>query len=300
MLAIIIPYYKLTFFAQTLESLANQTDKHFTVYIGNDASPEDPSDLLKKYNGKFDFVYYRFESNLGGISLTQQWYRCIDMTGDEEWIMILGDDDVLGESVVASWHKNYDTFSTKSNVVRFATKIVNEKSGKISEAYLQPKNEKATDSYFRKLKGLTRSSLSEYVFSKESYLSNGFSNYPLAWHSDDKAWIDFSEDKPIYSINEAIVFVRISSSSITGKLDNEDVKNGVSIQFLKDLILKKSKAFEKAQLIELLLEFERAIKKSRKLNLKEWLFLMPLYLKHFKLISFLKYCRRFVISIFNL
>jgi hypothetical protein len=34
MLAIIIPYYKLTFFLATLESLANQTDNRFTVYIG--------------------------------------------------------------------------------------------------------------------------------------------------------------------------------------------------------------------------------------------------------------------------
>ncbi|MDI5950695.1 glycosyltransferase family 2 protein [Flavobacterium yafengii] len=300
MLAIIIPYYKLVYFEETLQSLASQIDKRFKVYIGDDASPEPPLALLEKYKGQFDFVYHRFEANLGGTSLTQQWERCITLSANQEWLMILGDDDYLDIEVVASWHKNYDTFNTKSSVVRFATKIVNQKSGKISEAYLQPKREKATDSYFRKLKGLTRSSLSEYVFSKESFLSKGFSNYPLAWHSDDKAWIDFSENKPIYSINEAIVFVRISSSSITGKLDNEDVKNGVSIQFLKDLILKKSKAFEKAQLIELLLEYERAIKKSRKLNLKEWLFLMPFYLKYFKLTSFLKYCRRFLISIFNL
>ena len=47
MLAIIIPYYKLTFFEDTLESLANQTDKLFKVYIGDDASPENPTDLLE-------------------------------------------------------------------------------------------------------------------------------------------------------------------------------------------------------------------------------------------------------------
>jgi glycosyltransferase involved in cell wall biosynthesis len=71
MLAIIIPYYKLTFFEATLQSLAHQIDKRFKVYIGDDASPEDPSELLEKYQGKFDFVYHRFDSNLGGISLTQ-------------------------------------------------------------------------------------------------------------------------------------------------------------------------------------------------------------------------------------
>jgi len=56
MLAIVIPYYKLTFFEATLQSLADQTDKRFKVYIGDDASPENPSRLLERYQGKFDFL----------------------------------------------------------------------------------------------------------------------------------------------------------------------------------------------------------------------------------------------------
>ena len=47
MLAIVIPYFKLTFFEETLQSLANQTDQRFKVYIGDDASLENPSDLLE-------------------------------------------------------------------------------------------------------------------------------------------------------------------------------------------------------------------------------------------------------------
>ena len=72
MLAIVIPYYKLTFFEDTLASLAHQTDKSFKVYIGNDASPEDPLFLLNQYKGKFDFNYYKFENNLGSKSLVIQ------------------------------------------------------------------------------------------------------------------------------------------------------------------------------------------------------------------------------------
>ena len=48
MLAIIIPYFKLTFFEETLKSLASQTSKRFKVYIGDDASPEGPSNWLEK------------------------------------------------------------------------------------------------------------------------------------------------------------------------------------------------------------------------------------------------------------
>ena len=51
MLVIIIPFYKLTFFEATLQSLASQTDMRFKVYIGDDASPEDCRRLLQQFEG---------------------------------------------------------------------------------------------------------------------------------------------------------------------------------------------------------------------------------------------------------
>ncbi|WP_281298289.1 glycosyltransferase family 2 protein [Flavobacterium limnophilum] len=297
MLAIVIPYFKFTFFEATLESLANQTDKRFKVYIGDDASPEDPSDLLVKYRGKFDFVYHRFETNLGGTSLTQQWERCIALSGVEEWIMILGDDDVLDETVIASWHKNYNTFNGKSNVVRFSTKMINDKLGTVTEIFKHPEWEQAIAFYYRRFKEQTRSSLSEYVFSKSSYSLFGFHKYPLGWHSDDRAWLEFPNNKPIYSINESIVFVRYSSISITGKSNNKELKNKASSLFFKYIIVQKLRLFKKNQRNELLLAYETAIKKSRKLTSKEWFFLMYLYLTNFEVIPFAKFLRRFLISI---
>ena len=113
MIAIVIPYYKFAFFEETLKSLANQTNKNFMVYIGDDASPEDPTSLLQNYKDKFEFIYYRFENNLGSKSLVKQWERCIAMTQGEEWIKILGDDDVIGNYVVESFYKNYEKISQK-------------------------------------------------------------------------------------------------------------------------------------------------------------------------------------------
>ena len=95
MLAIVIPYYKHTFFEATLQSLANQTDKRFKVYIGDDASPENPSSLLEQYKESINFKYKRFNNNIGGISLVKQWERCMTMVQEEEWIIILCDDDIL-------------------------------------------------------------------------------------------------------------------------------------------------------------------------------------------------------------
>ncbi|MHB1105159.1 MAG: glycosyltransferase [Lutibacter sp.] len=299
MLAIVVPYYKLTFFDATIQSLANQTDKRFKVYIGDDASLEDPSALLEKYQGKFEFMYHKFKNNLGSISLVKQWERCIALSKNEEWIMILGDDDVLGENVVEQFYANLPEFVNTSNVVRFATKILNEKTGTQSNFFLQPKFEMVADSYYRRFKGLTRSSLSEYVFSKDSYLKYGFQEYPLGWHSDDRAWFDFSENKPIFAINECIVFVRESAISITGKNDNKDLKNLAAMLFFKGCINQKMDLFKKGQRFEIMLAYETAIKNSRKLKRDEWLFLMKYYFKHFKFIPFLKFNRRFLISIFK-
>jgi glycosyltransferase involved in cell wall biosynthesis len=280
MLAIVIPYFKIAFFEATLESLSNQTDKRFTVYIGDDASPENPSDLLERYQGKFDFEYHKFEQNFGGSALTKQWERCIALTKDEQWIKILGDDDCLEENCIASFYQHYDDFHLKSNVIRFASIIIDEKSRQKTKAFTHPQWEMASDSYFKKHKGYSRSSLSEYVFSKSSYLANGFRNYPLAWHSDDMAWLDFSEEKPIYTINESHVLVRMSSFNISGILDNHLQKEGASSAFLKDLVVRKLRLFNKIQKRELLAAVENRMKMSHGLTPKNWFTLFALYFKN--------------------
>jgi len=300
MLAIVIPYFKLTFFEETLQSLASQTNKRFKVYIGDDASPEDPMDLLEKYKGKFDFFYHRFEANLGGTSLVQQWDRCIALSGNEEWIMILGDDDVLGTNIVTSWYENYRFFDKKSNLVRFATKIILEETKSISEVFIHPIWEKATDFFYRNFKGQTRSSLSEYVFSRKSYFKYGFKNYQLAWHSDSFAWLDFPDGKMIYTINEAIVFFRISNINISGLKNNSDLKNQVNIQFIKDVLSNKLLLFNKNQRSEFLMYYEVLIKKNRRLTLNEWFFLIKMYLFNLRIVPFVKSIRRFLKSIFNM
>jgi glycosyltransferase involved in cell wall biosynthesis len=228
MLAIIIPYFKLAFFDATLESLAVQTDKRFKTYIGDDASSEALTDLLEKYKGKFDFVYHRFEQNLGGISLVQQWERCIALSGGEQWIMILGDDDVLGKNVVKSFYENLvEIEEEKIAVVRFSTSKIDKFGNSVSTIYRHPKVENSVKFLFNK----TRSSLSEYVFRKSQVLEIRFKNFPLAWFSDVLAVLEFSNFKNIFSINAAVVYIRISELSISGSPLNEKLKLKAKFDF---------------------------------------------------------------------
>ncbi|MDQ8013044.1 MAG: glycosyltransferase [Flavobacterium nitrogenifigens] len=290
-----IPYFKLSFFKFTLDSLAAQTDKRFAVYIGDDASSENPNELLEKYKGLFNFKYQYFEKNLGSDSLVMQWNRCIALTENEEWIMILGDDDILSKNVVGDFYKNIDEIkSINSSVIRFSSGRIDEFNNLTSEIFYHPKTEKPSNFYYRRHKGLTRSSLSEHIFSKKQYLQFGFRNYPLAWHSDDIAWIDFSDNNIIFNINSSIVYVRVSTLSITGQDRNVEKKKIAELFFFRDLINEKFDLFEKKQKLDFLIHYEVIIKRRQKAKLKEWFFLFKKYMQIGSLASFLQFMKRFL------
>jgi glycosyltransferase involved in cell wall biosynthesis len=258
MLAIIIPYYKLTFFEETLKSLSDQKDKRFKVYIGDDASPESPIELLEKFKEKLVYQYVKFDTNEGGISLVNQWHRCIDLA-NEDWIMILGDDDVLSPNLVADFYKNLPEIqSYKPNVVRFSTKIINGSGKLISDTYNHPKTETAIEFLCRKFSKQTRSSLSEHIFKRAVVVEYRFRNFPLAWHSDDMAVIDFSESNKIYSINSSFVSVRVSEISLTGDEQFMKVKNEATFQFCGVLFKEYAASFSKIQKKIILKKLEMA------------------------------------------
>ena len=48
-LAIVIPAYKSTFLAAALDSIAAQTCQDFTLYIGDDCSPNNLEEIVGRY-----------------------------------------------------------------------------------------------------------------------------------------------------------------------------------------------------------------------------------------------------------
>jgi glycosyltransferase involved in cell wall biosynthesis len=244
-LAIVIPYYKIDFFKETLDSLANQTNKNFKVYIGNDASPNNPSELLSKYENDFDFEYFEFKENLGGKSLVNQWHRCIDLAKEEEWLMILCDDDTITTNYIEAFYNNINDIScAKVELVRYASQVIDEKNKSLSVEINHPKIENAVDFLFRKLKGGTRSTLSEYIFKRKIVHEIRFKNLPLAWYSDLLGVLEFSHFGNIYTINEALLKFRLSGINITSKTDDHVLKNEATFQFYYYLLNDKKRYFD--------------------------------------------------------
>lgn len=291
-LAIVIPFYKITFFEDTLKSLKNQTNKQFTVYIGNDAGPEDPSDLLKKYNHDFAFKYKKFDSNKGNISLTKQWERCLKLIGDEPWVMILGDDDKLGVNCVAEFYKQQaEIIKSNANVIRFASKVINEKSDVISKEYFHPNQEQSIDFFIRKSKGGSRSSLSEYVFNKQLLSTIGLRDFPLAWHADDVAVLEVSNFGWIYTINEAFMFFRHSSENITGQKTNLKKKAEASFLFYYYLLSNKAEFFEESEKEVFYGLWEKSFL-NIKSKIKFWLYFTVVYIRNGRFKQYVHFLRK--------
>ena len=248
-LAIIIPFYKLNFFDSTLKSLAQQTDKRFKVYIGDDASTEDCTPLVQKFQGQFDFIYHRFETNLGGTSLTQQWERCIALITNEEWLMILGDDDVLSDNVVEEFHKKYNDFSQNYKVIRYGVIKINEEGNITTNLVTNAIVEHSKELLFKN----KRSSLSEYIFKTKEIRSIGFKNFPLAWWSDVLAVLEFSNFGMLFSINDSYIKVRVSEISISGSSYFEKQKAQATFLFYNYLLSEKKEYFNSVE-IDFLLE----------------------------------------------
>jgi hypothetical protein len=291
MLAIVIPFYKINFFESTLLSLDNQTNKNFNVYIGNDNSTDDPSTVLAKYETKINIKYVEFQNNFGKSSLVKHWERCIEMINDEEWVMILGDDDELSEGVVEMF---YNYLNKEINVIRFSSCKINDKSEKISSIYINPIIESSTDFIFRE----TRSSLSEYIFNKKQIDKIGFKRFPLAWFSDKLAVLEFSNFKDIFSINEAVVYVRISNQSISGIQSNYREKWIATFEFYYYLISSKKNYFTKIQQKKLIEQLSKTYINDKKHPIN-FLKISKIFLVNLNVLDYLKFIKSIYKSVIN-
>jgi glycosyltransferase involved in cell wall biosynthesis len=260
--AIVIPYYKNKFFDETLQSLSKQSDKNFTVYIGDDGSPECPTELISRYQNQLRINYKRFDENLGRTSLVSHWHRCLDMMADEEWVMILGDDDFLNPNCVEELLKAIGSSDGATSVYRFATEVIDERSGVTRGPFNGPDKESCVDFIERKFLEGARSSLSEYVFRADLLKAKRFRDYPLAWFADVMAVIEVSEGYWIAGINDACVGFRISLISISGNGESLAEKSLAAVMHRRDLLTKFGERFSKSLTRKLVKSLETYLVKT--------------------------------------
>ncbi len=244
-LAIVIPYYNIEYFNKTLSSLSCQTDKRFKVYIGNNNSPNSPRKLIESYADKLDIVYKEFKNERNPITLGEQFFQCVKMISDEEWFLILGDDDILGPDVISDFYRHLPQINdNRINVIKYSSILINQYGDPFSKAYQYGQIENSTDLYLKKITNRGRSSLSEHIFRTNQFVKHKIPYYPLAWHTDDMMILLYSDFDKVYCISDSTVMIRVSGKNISGWVDKySKEKVEASIIFYSELITQHREKF---------------------------------------------------------
>jgi glycosyltransferase involved in cell wall biosynthesis len=266
-LAIVIPAYKIDYFGLALESIINQTCLDFNLYIGNDASEADLESIIEKYSKRFPINYKRFDINFGGKDLVSHWERCIEMTGDEEWIWLFSDDDFMDRDCVYNFYKALKE-NPSFDLFHFDVIQVDQNNQVLKEEPKFPNVLSVKEFISNRLNRTIMSLVVEYVFRKEKYIQQGkFQKFDLAWGSDDATWIKIGCDKGIKNIYNSKVFWRRSTLNISCNINKEvsfrKYKARINYSFwLKEFIIKN-------QMFDNIVKFETKLEKWYFTFLKE-------------------------------
>ena len=231
-LAIVIPAYKAAFLAASLNSIASQTNKNFTLYICDDGSKENLFDIIKDFQDKIDIKYIRFEENLGKNDLVAHWNRSVGLV-KEEWVWLFSDDDIMTKNCVQSFYDTLGLTDGSYNVYRFNIEMIDAKDKIICVKERHPEIESSYQFLLRRLNGKSLSAVIEYIFRRDIFeKEQGFVQFPLAYCSDDASWIKFAGNKPIYTIQPDVIYWRASGTNISSKKGLQALKSEALVNFI--------------------------------------------------------------------
>lgn len=216
-LAIIIPAYKKAFFDKALRSLADQTNKNFTVYIGDDASPENLKIVVDKYTQELDIHYHRFKKNMGAKKLVNQWKRCVALAKNEKWLWLFSDDDQADNNCVEVFYKTIQNDNAAFDVYRFNTRIINDNDEVLVSTFESPFIDSSYNMAKEILYGNRGNAMPDHIFSRAVYEKyNGFVYTDYAQAADWATSILFSQQKGICTMPGAKLNWRTGAHNITG------------------------------------------------------------------------------------
>jgi len=233
-LAIVIPAFKGRFFRGALRSLAAQTDQDFTVYVGDDHSPEDLRSICNEFLEQLRIVYHRFETNLGGTSLAGHWNRCVALSS-ERWIWLFSDDDLADPQCVEAFRSAAAEAEQDFDLYRFPVGIVDEDDKLVFALARYGEVQSSLDFAIRRLRFAQMSFAVDKVFSRRAFeRTGGFVDFPCAWCSDDASWIAFGRETGSRQIPRGGVFWRRSDINLSSpSAPNQREKILAAILFLE-------------------------------------------------------------------
>lgn len=216
-LAIVIPAWKRVHLADTLASIADQSDQRFNLYIADDASPEKLEEVIEPLRAKFGdrLVYHRFAENLGSRSLTGQWLRAIELS-HEKWVWLFSDDDVMEPGCVAAFHRAILETNGRYDIYRFSSLNIDGEGHVVAMLPPHPPDEAWHDLAYHVLSGWRFVNQQEVVFrSTILHEIGGFLDLPMAWFSDVAFVFAAAAAKGVHAILDSRIRFRQSGANFS-------------------------------------------------------------------------------------
>lgn len=264
-LAIIIPAFKEKYFAEALDSLVAQTVKDFSVYIGDDYSPNNLRSIVALYEDKLDIHYTRFPNNIGAKNLVNQWSRCIELSQNEKWLWLFSDDDIADSRAVENFYAILKIKENFFDVYRFNTCVIDKNGKVLSDTPVGPEVESSAAMAYNLLLGRRGNSMPDHIFSREIYdKCEGFVFTEFAQAADWATSILFSKNKGIAIIPNSKLYWRLSGTNISSVANlNKDSMIYGHIQFIQ-WVVEHFKYLENTQNAEITYSM---IKKAARFNI---------------------------------
>lgn len=216
-IGIVIPAYKSTYLAETMSSLANQTDKDFAVYIGDDCSPSDLYSIILPFTEFLNITYVRFEQNLGGKDLVAQWYRCLDLLKDEDYFIMFSDDDIMEPQCIEYFKKELQ--NSDEDVYHFDIQIIDRNGLSLgTPTHYDPLL--SADQFFKELIiDDLQARMPEFAFKTSHFKKcGGFVKFKNALRTDHATVFQCAFEKGIRTVRGPLVLWRDSGINISSSI----------------------------------------------------------------------------------
>lgn len=213
-LAIIIPAYKEQFLAEALRSLSQQTNKDFSVYIGDDGSPQNLRPIVDAFSSDLRLNYHRFPNNMGAENLVRQWSRCVELAKNEKWVWLFSDDDIASPNCVEAFRGR--SSNEGGDVYRFNTCVIDQQGKLKSGSLKSPDFESSEEMAYHLLYWQRGNSMPDHIFSRDVYeRAGGFVYTPYAQGADWATSILFSKQQGMRVVQAGMISWRQSGMNIS-------------------------------------------------------------------------------------
>lgn len=217
--SILIPTYKSQFLSDAIESCLQQTYNDYEIIIVDDASPENISEVVNKYEDK-RIKYFRNEKNCGAINVVDNWNICLShATGD--YVICIGDDDMLLPNCLDEYNKLIDKYPNLG-VYHAWTEIIDEEGKYLNYQSPRPEYEGCLSLLWNRWYERKQQFIGDFCFKTDLLRKDGgFYKLPLAWGSDDISAVRAAQYGGIANTQTPCFQYRINKDTITQSGNNE-------------------------------------------------------------------------------